>query len=156
MLTNLEEVAAAAVTLLAPYTPYLLAAGKAGGKKVVETVAEKGGEEMWEKAQALWGKLKSYFSGTPQLEATAAAVAADPGDKTYREGLKKALVTCLEKHPELAPELVELMGGEESMQALLISDSRAEDLSQDMEGAGTQYMNINRSVVKGVRQKKTG
>ena len=56
---NVGQVAAATVTALAPFTPFLTEIGKTGSKKLAQVIGEKGGEAAWNKAQSIWKKIKT-------------------------------------------------------------------------------------------------
>ncbi len=43
MTIDIGQTAAAVAATLAPFTPFLIEVGKAGGKKLAEVIAEKGG-----------------------------------------------------------------------------------------------------------------
>ena len=57
-----QLIAAAITTALAPFTPFLVEIGKAGSKKLVEVINEKGGDAAWNLAQKLWEKIKTHMS----------------------------------------------------------------------------------------------
>jgi hypothetical protein len=148
------ETAAATVSLIAPFMPYLIAAGKAGGKKLTETIAAKGGEAAWDKAQALWGKIKEKFGDAPDVQGAANVVASNPEDETYQQVLAKTLSARLQKDPDFAQELLDLLGGQEAVQRVLAdSGSWVEGVKQQMDGSGEQIVHATeRSVIKGVEQ----
>jgi hypothetical protein len=96
------QIAGAAVTILAPFTPYLIDVGKTAGKKLAETIAAKGGEAAWKKAQDLWGKLTKHWGDDPEIKGATMMVAAKPEEESYQTMLAKALATRLQEKPELA------------------------------------------------------
>lgn len=151
------ETAGAVVTFLSPFMPYLKKAGEVAGKKLVEMIAEKGGEAAWQKAQALWGRITGRSSETAEVDSAANLVAAKPGDETYQGVFAKALADYLEKNPDLAKELVELMGGEQSVQEVLAErGSWIEGVRQEMAGAGRQTMKAtDNSAIRNATQIKT-
>ena len=141
---GIPEVATGIVAFLAPYLPHLLDLGKEAGKGVFEGAAKKGGEEAWAKAQSLWNKIRSRSTNSPAIEGAAVALASEPNDGIYRASLIKALTDLLQNHPELTQELVKLMGGEDSVQTVLIYNrSRGREISQNLEGAGKQTVDIH-------------
>jgi hypothetical protein len=150
------ETAGAVVAFLSPYAPYLKEAGKIAGKKLIEVAAEKGGEAAWKKAQDLWGKITGR-PDSPELKSAADLVAAKPEDETYQTVFAKALAGYLEKNPDFAKELVDLMGGEDSVQEVLAErGSWIEDVKQEMAGPGRQTIKAtDDSVIKGATQIKT-
>ena len=54
MNSDITQISTAIVSLIAPFTPVLLDAGKAVGQKWVETVGEKGGEFAWNSSKMIW------------------------------------------------------------------------------------------------------
>ena len=81
-----QQLAAAAVTALAPGLPYLLALGG----KAVDGAMQKAGAELgtaaWEQAQGLWGRLRGWVGSGPQ-QAMVAELATASGDEPTRQAL---------------------------------------------------------------------
>jgi hypothetical protein len=154
MALDIGQIAAATVTTLAPFTPFLIEVGKAGGKKLAEVVAEKGGEAAWKKAQALWDKLKARFDDDSEVKSAATMVAAKPEDEARQTILAEVLGARLQENPALAQELFNLLGGQEAVQQVLADRSSwVEDVAQRIKGRGTQRVEASDdSVIKGVRQ----
>jgi len=97
------QLAARAAAFLAPFLPYLLKVGE----KAVEEVGKKFGGAAWEKAQALWGKLK----GQPQVAAAACDVAALPDDEDALAAFRLQLKKALAADEALATALQTLLAG---------------------------------------------
>jgi len=154
MTTDIGQVAAAMVAALAPFTPFLIEVGKAGGKKLAEVIAAKGGEAAWETAQALWSKLKAHFGDDPEVTSTATIVAAKPEDEARQTMLAEVLGARLKENPALAQEFFDLLGGQEAAQQVLADRSSwVEDVPQRMKGTSKQIVQASDdSVIKGVRQ----
>lgn len=153
---DIAQIAAAIVTLLAPFTPYLLEIGKAAGQKWAETLAEKGGEATWTKAKVIWEKIQSRFGDDAKVKGAALIVSADPEDTSSQTILAKALGVHLKEDPQFAQELLQLLGGTQSVQRVL-ADRRSwvEDVTQEIEGIGIQIAKASEdSVIKRVRQTK--
>lgn len=150
------ETAAATVSLIAPFMPYLIAAGKAGGKKLTETIAAKGGEAAWNKAQTLWGKINEKFGDALDVQGAANVVASNPEDESFQQVLIKTLSARLQKEPDFAQELLDLLGGKKAVQRVLAdSGSSVERVKQQMEGSGEQLVHATEhSVIKEVEQTK--
>lgn len=156
MTTDIGQTAAAVVTTLAPFTPFLIEVGKAGGKKLAEVMAEKGGEAAWKKAQALWDKLQARFHDDAEVQGAATVVAVKPEDETRQTLLAEVLGGRLQENPALAQELFDLLGGQEAVQQVLAErGSWVEDVTQRMKGGGKQIVQASDdSVIKDVRQIK--
>ena len=153
---NVGQIAAVTVTALAPFTPFLTEIAEAGGKKLAQVIGEKGGEAAWHKAQSLWDKLKARFGDDPELQSAATMVAARPEDEARQTMLAEVLGARLQANPALAQEILDLLGGQESVQQVLAArGSWVEDVTQRMKGGGEQIVRASDdSVVKGVRQVK--
>ena len=156
MALDIGQIAAATVTTLAPFTPFLIEVGTAGGEKLAEVIAEKGGEAAWKKAQALWDKLKARFDDDTEVQSAATMVAAKPEDENRQTMLAEVLGARLQENPALAQELFDLLGGREAVQQVLADRSSwVEDVTQRMKGSGKQIVQASDdSVIKGVRQIK--
>ena len=156
MANDIGQIAAAVVTTLAPFTPFLIEVGKAGGKKLAEVMAEKGGEAAWKKAQALWDKLQARFQDDDEVQVMATVLAVKPEDETRQTLLAEVLGARLQENPALAQELFDLLGGQEAVQQVLAErGSWVEDVTQRMKGGGKQIVQASDdSVIKSVRQIK--
>lgn len=156
MTAEVGQTAAAVVATLAPFMPFLIDVGKAGAEKLAEVITEKGGEAAWEKAKALWGKLKARFGDDPEVESAAAMVAAKPRDEARQMMLAEVLGARLKENPELTQELFDLLGGQKAMQQVLADRSSwVENVTQRMKGSGKQIVQASEdSVITGVRQIK--
>lgn len=111
---QLGQLAAAVAAALAPFTPYLVKAGE----KAVEEVGKKVGGAAWEKAKSAWDKIKARLGDDKEIESAAGLVAADPDDEDYWATLAKALGKKLAAHPDLADDLVALLGGFDVVQEM--------------------------------------
>ncbi len=154
MVIEIGQVVAAAVTKLAPFIPFLIDLGKAGGGKLAEMIAEKGGEAAWKRAQALWGKINSYFGDDPEVKSAATMVAAKPEDEARQTMLAEVLGTRLEERPELAKEIFDLIGGQEVVQQVLAErGSWVQDVTQKLKSTGSQTVRASdSSTIKNVQQ----
>jgi len=148
------EIATAAASLLAPYLPYAIKAGQAVGGAIVAEVEKVGGEAAWNKAEAIWNKIKEHFKDKPELKQTAELVAMQPEDLTYQKVFAKALASYLETKNDLQEELLNLLGGEKAVQRVVADKgSLIDDVTQELQGKGTQSVeSADHSVIKGVKQ----
>jgi hypothetical protein len=153
---DITHLTAAIVTLLAPYTPYLLEAGKAAGQKWIETIAEQGGEATWNKAKVIWEKIHTHFGDDTKVKGAALIVSADPDDASAQTALAKVLGTHLQEDPRFAQELLQVLGGTQAVQEVLANQSSwVEEVTQEIEGTGIQTVGASEdSIIKGVRQTK--
>ncbi len=117
------QLAAATVTTLAPFMLFLVELGKTAGKKLAQVIAEKGGEAAWKKAQALWRKLKASLRNDLEVHSATTMVAAKPEDEARQTALAEVLGARLGENPDLAQELLALLGGQEAVQQVLADRS---------------------------------
>lgn len=150
------QLAGAAVSMLAPFLPFILKVGEAGANKLGELVAEKGGEATWKKAESLWAKISGHGKGDPGLQGLAAAVAAIPNDKDLQTKLASTLANYLQLHPDLAQDLEDLLGGDNAVQEILAGQRAwVEEVQQEMAGAGIQRVQVgDDSVITGFTQRQ--
>lgn len=148
------QIAAAIVSTLAPFLPYLVEVGKESGKKIAEILTEKGTEAAWEKAKRIWNKLKGYFGDAPAVQGAAMMMAEAPEDEFNQTALAKTLGTYLQKNPALGDELLKLLGGPEAVQEVLADKaSWVQRVEQSIEGSGRQIVkSTDHSVATDVRQ----
>lgn len=149
-------IAASIVNFIAPFTPFLIDSGKEGGKKLLETISEKGGETAWNKAQELWEKLKLHFENDPKVKGAIMMASAEPKDENSQKILTDILTIRLKENPQLAKEFFDLLGGQDAIQKILADrKSSVNDVQQQISGAGRQTIKADRnSRIKGVKQIK--
>ncbi len=111
---------------LAPCLPYLVKVGE----QVAGQATEKLGAAVWERASALWAKLRPKVEGKEAAREAAADVAADPGDRRARTALELQLEKLLAGSPALARELAGML--EEAKQAGVIAADGAVAIGGDV------------------------
>jgi hypothetical protein len=150
------QLAAAATVVLSPFVPFLVNTGKAAGKKLAETIAQKGGEATWKTAQSLWTKITDHLGDDQEVKGAAIMVAHKPEDENRQTMLAEVLGARLQENPALAEELLNLLGGQKAVQQVLADHgSWVENVTQRMQGSGIQTIKAsNDSVITGVRQIK--
>lgn len=107
------------VSFLAPFLPYLVAGGTEAVKGLGKKLGELGGETAWKQAQAVWTKIKSRFGKDAEVKSASDLVAANPADADYAKTLQKALSKKLEADPDFAVELLDMLGGAQSVQEVI-------------------------------------
>jgi hypothetical protein len=145
---DVVTLSAAVVSVLAPFTPYLVE----GGKKF----AENAGDAAWKKAQVIWGKLTQHFGDDAKIKGKALSLSADPTDKDEQAALAKTLAARLNKEPKLAQEFMGLLGGPAGVQQVVADRSSwVKGILQDMTGNGLQAVNVSEdSVAENITQIK--
>jgi hypothetical protein len=144
---EIVTIGTAAASVLAPFAPYLVEAGKKFSAKV--------GEKAWEQAEMLWKKIQGSGEN-PKIKGAAYMVSADPTNEETLKLLAKALAEKFEEDPQLAQEVKAMLGGEPGLQEVLASGgSWVEEIQQEMTGPGTQRVEASdNSTIRGVVQKK--
>jgi hypothetical protein len=139
------EVAAAVTACLAPYTPYLIEAGK--------KFAGEAGASAWKKAEQIWTKLVSG-GDAGEIKGAAKALSKDVDDADFGELLTKAIARHLEGRPKLADELTSILGGESAVQEILAEDNAfVSGVKQRIQGFGRQSARASGSArLKNVEQ----
>ncbi len=87
-------------TFLAPFLPYLLKMGE----KAAEEAGKKLGEAAWERAKALWEKLRRK-KNVEQVAQTAAAL---PNNAALGEALRAEIARALQEDADLRAEIARL------------------------------------------------
>ncbi len=96
---------ASLTVFLSPFLPFFM---KLGGK-ASEKVAEKFGEDAWNKAKAIWSKLHPAVETKKDLKAAVEQVAAKPESDDRKVVFQKELATLLKDNPELAAEIAKIL-----------------------------------------------
>lgn len=96
------------VTFLAPFLPYLLKAGEGAAEEAGKKLGEKAGGGAWDKAKALWAKLRPKAEAKPAALEAAQEVAAAPEDEDARAALRVQLKKLLAEDESLAREVSEM------------------------------------------------
>jgi hypothetical protein len=142
---EIEQIASQVVTILAPFTPYLVE----GGKKF----AGKAGEAAWEKAVSVWQLLKSKGRHDSKIEAAATLLAAEPSDNVYAAAFEKALAALLETDPQLLRLLSEIVIHEHREQQLsVLNHGSVQGVSQTMQKSGSQRIIADGGSIVDVKQ----
>ena len=128
-------IATGAVSLLSPYLPQLLALGGEVGGKIKDAVIDKGIDAAGEQAKS-----------------AAQLTAAAPQNEARQQILKDVLAERLKEQPQLADELLALLGGPKRLQQLIAGDdAEIEDVSFKMAGPGEEKLEAgHRAKIKGI------
>ncbi len=153
---DIQLIATAVSTVLAPFTPYLIKAGQGLGNKLADLIAEKGGEAVWQQVEAIWGRIQAAFGEDQEVQSAAMLVSANPEDEARQKMFADILVARLKENPTVGNELMKLMGGQQAVQHVIANrKSTIEDVSQESTGDGEQTIKAdNESVIRGVKQIK--
>ncbi len=112
---DLTALAQNLVTFLTPFLPYLV---DKVGDAVAEVAVEKSGEAAWDKAEALWGKLR----GKREIEEAARDAAVMPDDPDVQAALRLQLKKLLASDETLAAEVAQLWQGAKAAGVTVIAN----------------------------------
>jgi hypothetical protein len=93
------------VKFLAPCLPFLLNVGN----KAVEGASQKLGEDVWEKAKAIWAKLQPKVEAKEAAKEAVADVAESPEDEDSQASLRKQLKKILDADTALGEEIAKIL-----------------------------------------------
>jgi hypothetical protein len=93
------------VKFLAPCLPFLLKVGN----KAVEGASEKVGEDVWNKAKAIWAKLRPKVEVKEAAKEAVIDVAQKPEDKDLQASLRVQLKKIFDVDTALAEEIAQIL-----------------------------------------------
>ncbi|WP_373525619.1 hypothetical protein [Nostoc sp.] len=93
------------VKVLAPCLPFLFNMGN----KAVEGASQKVGEDVWNKAKAIWAKLHPKVEAKEAAKEAATDVAQKPEDEDLQASLRVQLKKILEADTALAEEIAQIL-----------------------------------------------
>jgi hypothetical protein len=102
---------------LTPFLPYLLKAGE----KVAEEVGKKFGAATWDRAKALWEKLRSKVEAKPAAQEAVQDAAAAPNDEDIQAALRLQLRKLLAEDAVFAREIARLWQEAQQADATVIA-----------------------------------
>lgn len=140
----LNQIAAEITTIVAPFAPFLIEAGK--------EIAEKAGDATWKQAQHLWKKFFSTDEAKSKLTPALQLVSTDTKDPTYRAALAKVLLEYLKQHPKLSDEIAAALKSDTRIQEVLASEKGSvEAVKLTMTGHGRQRVEARGGKIKNVK-----
>lgn len=96
------------VAFLTPFLPYLLKAGQSAADEAGKQLGELAGGGAWEKAKALWGKLRPKIEANPPAREALEDVAAATDDEDTRAVLRQQLKKLLAEDKEFADGVAQI------------------------------------------------
>lgn len=124
---TIASVASAVVPVLAPALRHLVKVaekvGEKGGGTFAETAGKEIGENTWETAKSLWGRLGGKILERPAALEAARDVAKNPGDDDLKAVLKVQIRKILEENPALAQDVAKILKASARLDADTIEDS---------------------------------
>ena len=94
------------VKFLAPCLPFLLSKV---GNKAVEGASQKVGEDVWNKAKAIWAKLHPKVDAKEAAKEAVIDVAQKPEDEDLQASLRVQLKKILDADTALAEEITKIL-----------------------------------------------
>lgn len=99
------ELAVLIASFLSPFLPHLVDLGKPVAEEAGKVLGTKIGENSWEQAKKVWGKLSPQLTASPLATGATQALSQDSEDQDARDVLTKQLDKILSSNPALAEEL---------------------------------------------------
>ncbi|MCC5667983.1 hypothetical protein LC653_29950 [Nostoc sp. CHAB 5784] len=93
------------VKVLAPCLPFLMSVGN----KAVEGASQKVGEDVWNKAKAIWEKLHLKVEAKEAAKEAATDVAKNPENEDLQTALRVQLKKILESDSALVVEITKIL-----------------------------------------------
>ncbi len=90
---------------LVPFLPFLMQIGN----KAIEGTANKFGEDAWQKAKAVWNKLRPKVEAKQDIKVAAEQVAAKPESEARQAVLQEELETLFTENPDLMAAIAKIM-----------------------------------------------
>ena len=148
---DFRQIATEVTVFMTPFFPYLML----GAEGVAKEIGEKFGESAWDKAKSLWDRIRNITNSDPKLNSATIGLAEDPNDNDYRLIFAKSLAKQLEKSPELANDLIDLMKNDESIQRILVEQGgKVKDIYQRLSLPGKQEAIIRGSEAGNITQEQ--
>ena len=92
-------------SFLAPCLPFLL---KKVGASALNGAAQKLGEDTWEKAKAIWGKLLPKVESETSAKIAAEKLAIMPDSAVWKEAFQEELAAIFAKDSDLEADIAEM------------------------------------------------
>ena len=151
-MTDYVSIATGAVSLLSPYLPHLISLGSEVGSKIKDAVVDKGLDALGEQATKLWAKITGHFGADAELTSAAKLTAAAPQNTARKQILTEVLAQRLKDQPQIADELLAIIGGPNRLQQLVAGhDAVIKDISFKMSSPGEQKLQAgDRANIEGI------
>lgn len=143
-----KQLATDVTIFLTPFLPYLILAAE----ESVKEVGKKFGEATWGKAKSIWKKITNSSSDTSPIQTFATTLAKNPNE-IFQASLAQVLAEQLERSPQLATEILNMMKEDKAVQKILIEQqATAKNILQKLSSSGTQDVTVRGSTVGNITQ----
>jgi hypothetical protein len=138
---NIEVLAQVIVSFLGPFLPYLVKVGE----KAAEEAGKQLGVSAWERARALWNKLRPEVEAKQAVGKAVQEVAKTPNDEGARAALRLQLEELLIENKHLAHEVSKLIKEDpETMASSVINQSAGDGAIQIGQISGDTHIHRTR------------
>ncbi len=144
---NYPDLAQQIVSYLTPFLPYLGEMGLSAAKKIGERLTD----ASWDKAAALWDKLRHR----KRIVQVAETFASMPENRGLRDALREEILQALTQDEQLAQDVAALMQDSVVQKVLATEKSRITNVKQQAKGNGNVRQDVTArggSTVEGVQQ----
>ena len=118
-------------TFLTPFLPYLLKAGE----KASEEAGKKLGADAWDKAKALWARLRPKMDAKSAARDTVQKAVARPQDKRIQAALELQVEDILREDDVLAAEVARFWEEAKAAGTMIIAAGERSVAAQKIEGS---------------------
>jgi hypothetical protein len=115
---DVASLATAVAGFLAPFLPYL----RAAGEKMAEGALKKFGEDGYNRGKSIWAGLGSKLGSRPGTAESLAELERNPGDIVAIETLARQIESLLKADAKLAQEMSVLIGGDVTDSTITVGD----------------------------------
>lgn len=133
------------VKFLSPCLPFLLTMGT----KTAEGASQKVGEDVWNKAKVIWGKLQPKVEAKEEAKKAAAEAAKNLEDQDFQGAFRKELKQILTAEPELVKEIAqilpEILGTQKSDSGAAVHNPQAFDESTQLNANIINQPNLSKT-----------
>lgn len=126
------------VKFLAPCLPFLLKVGN----KAVEGASEKVGQDVWDKAKAIWAKLHPKVEVKEAAKKAVIDVAQKPEDEDLQASLRVELKKILDADTPLAEEIAKIL-----QETATRSDGSSSNVNAPQSHDDSTQLNAGRDVI---------
>ncbi|MEM7802460.1 MAG: hypothetical protein AAF633_24920, partial [Chloroflexota bacterium] len=106
-----------------PFLPILKSSAQFSRDAIAEMIVQNGGNVAWEKAKAIWAKIRPITEADEEVAGATLMLSSRPETEMYQTILISLLAERINSNSELIQSLEELLGGQSSIQELVANNS---------------------------------
>ncbi len=141
--SGLNQLVAQILAILAPAMPHL--------QEIAKGAASTAGTVIANKAHILLNNIRERFTREKDEEAVQTLQLYTKNPKRFEGALAEILLTTLQKHPEFAQEISELLAEPSLQEVIAKNDSEVHRIELSLSGVGIQRIITDNSTVTDVK-----